>query len=127
MNGVSNSLKEETVPADSSAPSVVDGNGAPKGLSATEHFVWAHSLHHSAELQDTCIPSELKDAVFYEFGASSHDIDAFRYSVVRSCIEDAEQLQGARSRLLNTVASRIRPVVSRLHVPFVEKLCSDMG
>jgi len=101
-------------------PFVEDGGGAPRGLSPSEHVAWAAG--QTPEHNPRFISPDLIRAVHREVIASVEELDAERQSVVDCWRAKAAELQYQRKVIDAEADLRIRPLVRKLHVPFIRWL-----
>jgi len=110
--------------ADCDAPFVVQGGGAPKGLSHEEHVIWsAGALGHHPE---RFVSPDMLRATLFELKSSVQDIDAYRQKVVDKWIAQAEKLQARREEMLADTDPSIRELVAKLHLPLIEWLVQEI-
>ena len=111
---------------DLTEPFVLDGNGAPKGLSPMEHVEWSCMQPHTSGSIDPRVVPALMDAVAYEIDSDIAEIDAFRQSIIDEWLRVADELEDQRSKVLDTVPLSIRTVVEKLHLPFIAYLIGKL-
>ena len=83
------------MPADVHEPAfVINGAGAPKGLSVLEHVEWAQSLQHpDAVSLSTRVDADQQEAIDYELTATPSAIDFRRSELVASLTLQAHALR----------------------------------
>jgi len=106
-------------------PFVRDGGGAPRGLTPVEHFAWAAG--QKAQHKERFLSPDLIKAVRYEVRHTAEQIDSHRQEVVNLWRAKAAELDGERIVYENAADIRIKPLVEKLHVPFIQWLVERIG
>ena len=105
---------------DLDGPLVLNGLGAPKGLSVWEHVLFGVRFTHLDAEHQELLPRRVLDAINFEIRHDSEFIDAFRSLELERLRLSARDLQSHRDRWLHAHQhgdSYVNPVTAKLHGP----------
>ena len=103
-----------------------NGLGMPTGLTQDEQVHLALQLEHAYQEQEVKLESTVLDALEFEF-SNPAEIGAYRHSMMCECQAAAEAAKPRTEELLNSAPVQLRPLLSRIHLGFVEWMLDKLA